>query len=161
LKPRQYLSAPRAGNTARMECSLRRLASGPSASAIHLNQTASREYRCDGDFDGAVSLPFNSTRRQMAINRGKTCSSSHGKPDNHSSLSPWSKSRPDHSQKTSRSKIGQSLGKSFEPEHSKFRSVSIVPSIDSGWKNPLYRPRFRMHSRISAQNQQDISLNLL
>jgi len=70
----------RAENIVSMECSLRRLASGRSASANHLNQTASRWYRCDGDLDGMASLPNDSVMGWMAINRGEACSSSHRQP---------------------------------------------------------------------------------
>jgi hypothetical protein len=83
LKLTQPSTAPCAENTAPMECSPSRLTSGPSASTNHLNQTASREYQCDGDLNETASLPHDSTMGWMAINCEEVCSSSYGQPHNH------------------------------------------------------------------------------
>jgi hypothetical protein len=99
LRPPQYSIVLRAEKTAPMKCSVTRLASGPPASANHLNQTASRRYRCDGDLDSAACPPNDSTMGWMAINRGEACSSSHCQPHNHSSLGRCSESTTAYTQK--------------------------------------------------------------
>jgi hypothetical protein len=91
LKPTQHLIMMHAENTILMNCSLRRLASGSSASPHHLNQTASRGYRCNGDWGEMDSLPDDSSVRWMVTHRGKACSPSDYQPRNPSSRTDWNK----------------------------------------------------------------------